>query len=71
MGVFDVAFAAIICGAIVSIYESKRRAQKQKNYSPDINKHQQEIEQLKSRIAALEAIVTDSNYQLKKEFERL
>lgn len=39
--------------------------------SADTERLQQEVQALKQRIAALEAIVTEPGYQLKRDIERL
>jgi hypothetical protein len=39
--------------------------------SVETDRLQQEVQALKQRVAALEAIVTDPGYQLKRDIERL
>lgn len=70
MNMTAIAIVAIIAWALVSITDSR----KSKNKAAS-NKNQQalesEIAQLKERVATLEKIVCDDNYDLKKQFAEL
>lgn len=60
---------AISCGtAIVTEYLKTRRRERGKAPSAELL---EEVEALKQRIAALEAIVTDERYHLERELDRL
>lgn len=65
-----VAIIAIICWALVSIFSSKKK-NKDKQQDQDNSKLHDEISDLKARVAALEKIITDDGYQLKKDIDRL
>ena len=62
-----VAIVAIVAEMIKSLAKSKKHA-----INPQENKQvEQELAQLKERVSTLEAIVTDKNYDLGKEIDRL
>jgi cell division protein FtsB len=69
-----VAIVAISCvmGAVTSIFGSKNKHQ-EKNYAEqkDIDALKEDNTQLRERIETLESIVTDSSFDLKKQFEKL
>jgi len=74
MGVFDVGFIAVFGAFAYAFYENRNKtkiklAEKQSSGSSDELKA--ELDKLKQRIAALEAIVTDKSYQLKDEINKL
>lgn len=72
MSITSIAIVAIICWAIVSLFNgSKKNAKssKQDNLEKDALKN--DIQSLKDRIANLEAIITDEKYDLKREFDNL
>jgi hypothetical protein len=71
MGVFEmvVVIVAISCGAgVINNYLKNQRLLRQNAPSQDV---QMELEDLRQRVAALEAIVTDEGYHLTREFDRL
>lgn len=62
-----IAVVAIVAETIKSLAKNKKHA-----IAPQENKQvEQELAQLKERISTLEAIVTDKNYDLGKEIDRL
>lgn len=63
-----VAIVAIVAEMIKSLANAKT---KNANTKRDTQQFEQEIDQLKDRVAALEAIVTDKNYDLSKEIDKL
>ncbi|WP_407080213.1 hypothetical protein [Alteromonas aquimaris] len=65
-----IAIVGIIAWAIVSITDSLR-SKNVKKASRDVSQLESEVAQLKERIEVLEKIVTDSNYDLKKQFDDL
>ncbi|WP_115716933.1 hypothetical protein [Gallaecimonas mangrovi] len=64
-------FVFILCVVIVATLGRLARAWVARQPSQPDPKLTQELAELKSRVAALERIVTDSEYQLKKDFEKL
>ena len=70
MNVTAVAIIAIIAGTIISIVESGKK----KSSKADKLENEQlrrDVAQLQERIEVLERIVTDSSYDLKKQFKDL
>jgi phage shock protein C len=64
-----VLIVAIACGSgVINNYLKNQRLLRHTGASHDL---QTEVEDLKRRVAALEAIVTDERYHLNREFERL
>lgn len=61
-----VVIASLAAGIINNWMKHRAKAPEQ----PDA-KLQEELAELKKRVVALEQIVTDSEYQLKKDFEKL
>lgn len=57
----------VTLGRIVRAWMASKASQTSQP-DPELNR---EMAQLKERVAALERIVTDSEYQLKKDFEKL
>ncbi|MCW8107561.1 hypothetical protein OPS25_03455 [Alteromonas ponticola] len=70
MNMTAIAIVGIIAWAIVSITDSLR-SKNVKKASRDVSQLESEVAQLKERIEVLEKIVTDSNYDLKKQFDDL
>lgn len=71
MGVFEmvVVVVAIGCGAgVINNYLRNKRLEQESRTHPDVL---EELEDVKRRLAALEAIVTDDRYHLKQELDRL
>ncbi len=72
MDLTAIIIVAIVFGSVVAIvktvFNHVGERHKLKHFD---NGTASEIERLKERIATLEKIVTDENYQLKKEFENL
>ncbi len=67
-----IALAGIICGSIVAVnYLSANKKSQSKADKEQLERQQKEINELKQRVEVLESIVTDSSYQVKKEFEKL
>lgn len=72
MNVTAVAVVAIIFGCTLGLVSMILKHRGQSHTSSEDNKQLQgEIAQLKERVATLEKIVTDSKYQLNKEFDSL
>ncbi|WP_442863980.1 hypothetical protein [Alteromonas sp. ASW11-130] len=65
-----IAIVAIIAWVIVSITGS-HRSKNLKKANQEVSRLESEIAQLKERVEVLEKIVTDSNYDLKKQFDDL
>jgi hypothetical protein len=64
-----VLIVAISCGAgVINNYYKTRRAERGRAPSAELL---DEVESLKQRVAALEAIVTDQRYHLRQELDRL
>ncbi|GAB3030171.1 hypothetical protein [Bowmanella dokdonensis] len=70
MNITAVAIVAIICWAIVELVNSKRKKAPKLNET-EINSLKEEITRLRERVQNLEKIVTDENYDLKKQFDNL
>jgi uncharacterized membrane protein len=68
MNITAVAIVAIICWAIVELANTRKHKSKSK---VEEAKWQDEMNQLKERIATLEQIVTDDKYRLKRELDEL
>lgn len=71
MDVFTMVVVIVVvsCGAgVINNYLKIRRAEQRGGAGADVKA---EIEALKQRIAALEAIVTDERYHLQRELDRL
>lgn len=83
MGPFEAIVIIAVVGMITSVIKSKHKAQAGAKHYPstDEDKYeyddqetrelQLEITAMKKRIEALEAIVTDKNYDLGREIDRL
>ena len=63
-----IAIVAIIANTIKAIAVGRGPKPVKNQIPPEL---EQQVEQLKERVAALEAIVTDKNYDLSKEIDRL
>ncbi|NMH59695.1 hypothetical protein [Alteromonas ponticola] len=70
MNMTAIAIVAIIAWAIVSITDSLK-SKNVKKANRDVSQLESEVAQLKERVAVLEKIVTDSNYDLKRQFDDL
>lgn len=71
MDVFTMVVIIVVvsCGAgVINNYLKTRRLEQRGGASAEL---QAELEALKQRIAALEAIVTDERYHLQRELDRL
>lgn len=72
MGVFDVGVVAVIGAFAYAFYEQHTKTKVKLAQTNGTNEQQaKEIEALKQRVAALEAIVTDKSYQLKQQIDQL
>ncbi|RDV24416.1 hypothetical protein DXV75_14470 [Alteromonas aestuariivivens] len=71
MNLTAISIVAIIAWALVSIIGSFRDKNRHKTKDQDRQVLEQQIQQLRSRIEVLEKIVTDDNYELKKQFAEL
>lgn len=72
MGVFDIGFVAVVLAFAYAFYEQRNKT-KVKLQSAGVGNEalQQEIADLKQRVATLEAIVTDKSYHLKQQINQL
>jgi hypothetical protein len=72
MGVFDVGAIAVIGAFAYAFYEQHAKTKvKLATANKADDQLIQEINQLKQRVATLEAIVTDKSYNLKEQINRL
>jgi phage shock protein C len=72
MGVFDIGFIAVVLAFAYAFYEQHNKTKvKLQNSSANNDSLQQEITDLKQRVATLEAIVTDKSYNLKQQINQL
>ncbi len=72
MGVFDVGVVAVIGAFAYAFFEQHTKTKVKLAQTNGTNEQQaKEIEALKQRVAALEAIVTDKSYQLKQQIDQL
>lgn len=72
MGVFDIGFVAVVLAFAYAFYEQHTKTKvKLQNGSTANDSLQNEIAELKQRVATLEAIVTDKSYDLKSQINRL
>lgn len=72
MGVFDVGVVAVIGAFAYAFYEQHTKTKVKLATTQQNNGDlRAEIEQLKQRVATLEAIVTDKSYSLKDQINRL
>jgi len=72
MGVFDIGFVAVVGAFAYAFYEQHTKTKvKLANANQNTDDVRAQLEQLKQRIATLEAIVTDKSYTLKDEINRL
>ncbi len=70
----DLIVAVVAICAVFSFLTAKhyfRFKSTQGANSAETDRLQQEVQTLKQRVATLEAIVTDSGYQLKRDIDRL
>ncbi len=68
MGVFEMITVIVIAAMVSEMYKAYTKKDQGSFNQKKVDK---EIDELKTRIEHLEAIVTDKEYQLKKEFEKL
>ncbi len=68
MGVFEMITVIVIAAMVSEMYKAYTKKDQGSFNQKKVDK---EIDELKTRIEHLEAIVTDKEYQLKKEFENL
>lgn len=71
MNLTAIGIVAIIAWAIVSIVEAGKDKKKAKSNNRETQALEKEVAQLKERVQVLEKIVTDQNYDLKKQFDEL
>lgn len=71
MNITAIAIVAIICWAVVELTSGFRNKKAHKQDNLRLEQMQQSVEQLQERVQVLEKIVTDQNYDLKKEFDNL
>ena len=72
MGVFDIGFIAVVGEFAYAFYEQHTKTKvKLANTTQNSDEVRAQLEQLKQRVATLEAIVTDKSYTLKDEISRL
>ncbi|WP_306523871.1 hypothetical protein [Rheinheimera sp.] len=72
MGVFDIGFVAVVLAFAYAFYEQRNKTKvKLQNAGAGSEALQQEIADLKQRVATLEAIVTDKSYNLKQQISQL
>jgi len=72
MGIFDIGAIAVIGAFAYAFYEQHTKTKvKLANASQVDSNLQQEINNLKQRVATLEAIVTDKSYNLKDQINKL
>ncbi|MBT8142284.1 MAG: hypothetical protein HKN88_06855 [Gammaproteobacteria bacterium] len=79
MGVFDMVALIVFMGVICEMYRIYSKNKRSKGSSSEWlgkfqdseNRQQQKIRALEERIKVLERIVTDKNYDLKKQFDEL
>lgn len=72
MGVFDIGFVAVVLAFAYAFYEQRNKTKvKLQNAGASSEALQQEIADLKQRVATLEAIVTDKSYNLKQQINQL
>ncbi|WP_373284977.1 MULTISPECIES: hypothetical protein [Bowmanella] len=65
-----VAIVAIVCWALVELVNSRHKKAPKLNET-ELNNLKQELSTLKERVQTLEKIVTDENYDLKRQFDNL
>ena len=72
MDITAIAIVGIICWTIVSLVDSRKYKQKTKSIkNQDSNELHGRIDQMQARIETLEKIVTDEQYDLKRELNAL
>ncbi len=72
MGPFEIGFVAVVGAFAYAFYENYTKTKIKMNSANQSNDEtKQQLEQLKQRVATLEAIVTDKSYQLKNEINKL
>jgi cell division protein FtsB len=72
MGPFEIGFVAVVGAFGYAFYENYTKTKIKMNSANQSNDEtKQQLEQLKQRVATLEAIVTDKSYQLKNEINKL
>ncbi|MFC0048962.1 MULTISPECIES: hypothetical protein [Rheinheimera] len=72
MGVFDIGFIAVVGAFAYAFYEQHTKTKvKLATANQNTDDVRAQLEQLKQRVATLEAIVTDKSYTLKDQINRL
>ena len=70
MNLTAVAIVAIVCWALVELVNSRNKKAPKLNEN-ELNNLKQEVTTLRERVQTLEKIVTDENYDLKRQFDNL
>ena len=70
-GPFLVAIVAIICWAVVEVVNGKKKKRKDGDLEQQVATMSQQMSKMQERIEVLEKIVTDEQYDLKKQFRDL
>ncbi|WP_102795792.1 hypothetical protein [Bowmanella denitrificans] len=70
MNLTAVAIVAIVCWALVELVNSRHKKAPKLNEN-ELNNLKQEVTTLRERVQTLEKIVTDENYDLKRQFDNL
>lgn len=71
MNMTAIAIVAICAWALVSIVESAKDKSRSKKKNQQTSELESELIMLRERVEVLERIVTDENYDLKKQFKDL
>ena len=72
MAPVEIGFVAVVGAFGYAFYENYTKTQnKLKSAGQSSDEIKQQLDQLKERVATLEAIVTDKSYQLKHEINKL
>lgn len=70
MNLTAVAIVAIVCWALVELVNSRHKKAPKLNET-ELSHLKQELNTLTERVQTLEKIVTDENYDLKRQFDNL
>lgn len=72
MDVFDIGFVAVVGAFAYAFYEQHTKTKvKLASTNQNTDDVRAQLEQLKQRVATLEAIVTDKSYSLKDQINKL
>lgn len=74
MNMTAIAIVALVCWAIVELFNGPKSKKKDKMDSVQVNQNQdleRKIEAMRERIETLEKIVTDEKYDLNRQFDDL